>query len=407
MALFYIIQEAVRALNRNRMRAFLTALGIIIGVGAVVAMGAVGAGAQKQVADQIASLGSSVIMVFPGGGNFRGFSGGAGSGTFSIDAEDCDAILNEVPNVSLVTPQTRAGGQIVAGALNWQTQIQGANEYFLAIREWTVVSGDNFTASDVRNQAKICLIGQTIVDQLFPDGNDPVGQTIRIKKIPFKVIGVLDKKGQNVMGQDQDDIILAPYTTVMRRLSHDDHIRGMMISAANDKAITQVSEDVDALLRQRHRVPSSESSPYSLRSQTDIQQLAGSTSGVLSILLGSIAGISLIVGGIGIMNIMLVSVAERTREIGLRMALGARRSAIRTQFLLEASSLSIAGGFIGVMLGILAANIISKFAGWVVFVSPQSVAIAVGFSAAVGIFFGIYPAQKASASNPIEALRYE
>ncbi len=406
MSILNIVQEALRALNRNRVRAFLTALGIIIGVGAVVAMGAVGAGAKKQVADQIASLGSSVIMIFPGGGNFRGFSGGAGSGSYYLDADDCDAIMREVQNVSLITQQSRANAQIVGGANNWQTQVQGANENYLAIRTWGLVSGGNFSSSDVRNQAKVCIIGQTIVDQLFPDGNDPVGETIRIKKVPFKIIGVLDKKGQNVMGQDQDDIIIAPYTTVMRRLSGQEHLSGIMVSATSDKVIDQVSDDINSLLRQRHRVPSTETG-YTLRSQTDIQQIAGATSGVLSVLLGAIAGISLIVGGIGIMNIMLVSVAERTREIGLRMALGARRKAILFQFLLEASSLAVVGGLIGVIMGGVAALIISKFAGWPVLMTVQSILIAVGFAGAVGIFFGFYPAQKASSADPIECLRYE
>lgn len=405
MNLFQIIDEAFRALDRNRIRAFLTALGIIIGVGAVVAMGAVGAGAKKQVEDQVRSLGTAVLMVFPGSGSSRGVSGGAGSGVYLLSESDALAIEREIPHVTATSPLLRTNAQVVAGAQNWATTIQGGDEDFLAIRAWEVVAGENFTSSDVRNQAKVALIGETVRKQLFPD-SDPIGATVRIRKIPFRVIGILEPKGQNVMGQDQDDIVLVPYTTLQRRILGQDRIWGILVGAESDRYLPQLSQDIEMLLNQRNKVPIGENA-YTIRSQTEILSFASATSRVLNILLGSIAGVSLIVGGIGIMNIMLVSVAERTKEIGLRMAIGARRSDIRAQFLLEASVLSLGGGVIGVFLGAFAANAISKFAGWPVLITMQSVTIAVVFAAAVGIFFGFYPAQKAASANPIEALRYE
>ncbi|MCX7834682.1 MAG: ABC transporter permease [bacterium] len=405
MNILQIVYEAFRALDRNRIRAFLTALGIIIGVGAVVAMGAVGAGAKKQVEDQVRSLGTAVLMVFPGSGSPRGVSGGAGSGMYLLSESDAEAIEKEIPHVRATSPLLRTNAQVIAGAQNWATTIQGGDHDFLTIRAWQVVMGENFTSSDVRNQAKVALIGETVRKQLFPD-SDPLGATIRIRKIPFRVIGVLEPKGQNYMGQDQDDVVLIPYTTLQRRILGQDRIWGILVGAESDRHLPQVTQDIEMLLNQRNKVPVGENA-YSIRSQTEILSFASATGKVLNILLGSIAGVSLIVGGIGIMNIMLVSVAERTREIGLRMAIGARRSDIRWQFLLEASVLSLGGGFLGVFLGTAAANIISKFAGWPVLVTPQSITIAVIFAAAVGIFFGFYPAQKAAASNPIDALRYE
>lgn len=405
MSFLQVVVEAFRALDRNRVRAFLTALGIIIGVGAVVAMGAVGAGAKKQVEDQVRSLGTAVLMVFPGSGSQRGVSGGAGTGVYLISEADAAAVEKEVPNVTATSPLLRTNAQVVAGAQNWATLIQGGDEDYLSIRAWQPSQGENFTSSDVRNQAKVALIGETVRKQLFPDGS-PIGATIRIRKIPFRIIGILESKGQNVNGQDQDDVILIPYTTLQRRILGQDHIGGMLVGAESDKHLAQVTQDLEMILNQRNRVPIGENA-YSIRSQTDILSFASATSKVLNILLGSIAGVSLIVGGIGIMNIMLVSVAERTREIGLRMAIGARRRDIRSQFLLEASALSLGGGFIGVLLGTGAASIISKFAGWPVLVTPESVSVAVLFAAAVGIFFGFYPAQKAAASNPIDALRWE
>ncbi|MDK9701037.1 MAG: ABC transporter permease [bacterium] len=406
MNLLNVLLEALRALNRNRVRATLTALGIIIGVGAVIATGAVGAGAKQQVTDQIATLGSSTIMIFPASGMYGGVSGGAASGVYYLELSDIDAIDKEVKNVKASTPMVRTNAQVVAGSQNWSTQVQGADEDFIDIRAWPLSAGENFAQSDIRNNAKVAVLGQTVVDELFPD-DDPIGQTIRVKKVPFKVIGVLSKKGQNTWGMDQDDIILAPYSTVMTRLrGGNDRINNAMVSAESDDVVEQVSADILSLLKLRHRVPDSETG-FNIRSQTDIMKIATSTSGTMSVLLGAIAGISLVVGGIGIMNIMLVSVAERTREIGLRIALGARRRDIRWQFLLEASFLSLGGGLIGVILGTTVASSISKFVGWTMLVTTDSVLVAVLFSAAVGVFFGFYPAQKAASANPIEALRYE
>jgi putative ABC transport system permease protein len=405
MRLLETIRIALDSLLRQKTRAILTMLGIIIGVGAVIAMVAVGQGAQSAVESQIASLGTNMLMVMPGATFQGGVSSGAGAAV-TLKQEDVDALRERCSAVGAVSPATRTGRQVVAGSLNWSTSVQGGNVEYFKIRDWKLQSGSYFTDQDVRGATKVCLIGQTIVDNLYA-GQDPVGQTIRIAKLPFKVIGTLQPKGQNAMGQDQDDLIIAPFPTVQRKIQGIDWVSMILVSAVSKQQISEAQAQITDLLRIRHRLQQWEDNDFTIRTQTDIASAATATSGIMTMLLGSIASVSLIVGGIGIMNIMLVSVTERTREIGIRMSIGARRSDILQQFLIEAVTLSALGGLVGVILGLLTSNLISKFAGWPVFVSPSSVALAFFFAALVGVFFGFYPARKASALSPIDALRYE
>ena len=405
MRLLETIRIAFDSLLRQKTRAILTMLGIIIGVGAVIAMVAVGQGAQSAVESQIASLGTNMLMVMPGATFQGGVSSGAGAAV-TLKEEDVEALRERCPAVAAVSPATRTGRQVVAGSMNWSTSVQGGNVEYFKIRDWRLRSGSYFTDQDVRGATKVCLIGQTIVDNLF-SGQDPVGQTIRIAKLPFKIVGTLQPKGQNAMGQDQDDLIVAPFPTVQRKIQGIDWVSMILVSAVSKQQITEAQAQITELLRIRHRLQQWEDNDFMIRTQTDIASAATATSSIMTMLLGSIASVSLIVGGIGIMNIMLVSVTERTHEIGIRMSIGARRSDILQQFLIEAVTLSILGGLIGVALGLLSSNLISKFAGWPVFVSPSSVALAFLFSGLVGVFFGFYPARKASALSPIDALRYE
>jgi putative ABC transport system permease protein len=399
------IRIAIDSLFRQKTRAILTMLGIIIGVGAVIAMVSIGQGAQSAVEAQIASLGTNVLMIMPGSTYQGGVSSGAGAAVTLRDV-DVEAIRERCPAVDAVSPATRTGRQVVAGSLNWSTSVQGGNAEYFRIRDWKLQAGSYFTEQDVRGATKVCLIGQTVVDNLFP-GQDPIGQTIRIAKLPFKVVGTLQAKGQNAMGQDQDDLIIAPFPTVQRKIQGIDFVGMILVSAVSKQQIPDAQEQITELLRIRHRLQMWEDNDFMIRTQSDIASAATATSGIMTMLLGSIASVSLIVGGIGIMNIMLVSVTERTREIGIRMSIGARRSDILQQFLIEAVVLSVLGGLIGVALGLLSSNLISKFAGWPVFVSPSSVALAFVFSGLVGVFFGFYPARKAAALSPIDALRYE
>lgn len=380
-------------------------LGIVIGVGAVVAMVAIGRGAQAAVESQIASLGTNIMIVFPGATTMGGVSGGAGT-TTTLDEGDVAAIREQAPAVIAVTPSARTNRQVVAGNRNWSTTIQGGNTEFFTIRSWEVEAGELFTEQDVRGATKVCVIGQTVVKNLFPDEN-PVGQIIRIQKLPFTVIGTLRGKGQNAMGQDQDDIIVAPFPTVQRKVMGIDYVGVILMSAAGVGQIPEAQSQVRDILRTRHRLQDWQDDDFTIRTQTDISAAAGSATTILTMLLASIASVSLVVGGIGIMNIMLVSVTERTREIGLRMSIGARRRDILSQFLFEAVLLSLIGGLIGIGLGLGVVSLISKLAGWPVFVSANSIALAFGFSAGIGIFFGFYPARKASMLSPIDALRYE
>ncbi len=405
MKLLNILLSAFRALRRNKMRSFLTMLGIIIGVGAVIAMLAIGQGAEYSVKEQIASLGTNVLMVFPGAQQQAGVRTAAGSAV-TLTEDDALAIQRECPAVQYLSPGSGAGGQVIAGNLNWSTGISGVGNDYLEIRQWSVEYGQFFTDADVKAAAKVCVLGKTVADNLFPESS-PVEQTIRIRNVPFKVVGVLTKKGQNTAGQDQDDIILAPYTTVIRRLSHWPNLRSILVSATGLKDIPTAQAQITELLRMRHKIQPYESDDFTIRNQTDLAATATATTEILTILLASIASVSLLVGGIGIMNIMLVSVTERTREIGIRMSIGARGRDILTQFLIEALVLSLLGGIVGIIVGTTGSSIISKFAKWPTIVTPFSIILSFGFSIAIGIFFGFYPARKAALLNPIDALRYE
>ncbi len=405
MRIALLLKAALRAIARNKMRSTLTVLGIIIGVGAVIAMVGIGEGASSMVQSQIASLGDNLINIFPGSRMAGGVHGGAG--TYSMLTEDdVVAIRTQVPWVTAVSPVARTGAQVVYGNQNWGTQIYGGSESIFAIRRWAIVSGTGFNDSAVRGVAKVAVIGQTVAEQLF-QGSDPVGQSIRIKKIPFTVIGVLDKKGQNSWGQDQDDVIFAPYTTVLKKISGEDHLNMILASATSMQALPQAVEAISQLLRARHRIAAGKDDDFTVRTQQDIANIAGSTSQVMRTLLAVIASISLFVGGIGIMNIMLVSVTERTREIGIRMAVGAKGWHVMLQFLAEAVVLACFGGLLGIGVGVGAANIVRKTANWPVLIQPQAILVAFLFAAAIGIFFGFWPARKASRLDPIEALRYE
>ena len=400
------IRIALRALRRNKLRSTLTALGIIIGVGAVIAMVGIGNGAKSQVEAQIASLGQNVILVFSGNFSSGGVrSGWGGAGTLTID--DAEAISREVTGVAHVSPEVRDRQQILANGLNWNTQVLGEGIDYLEIRDGPLDDGAMFSEQDVRSAAKVCIIGKTIANQLFAN-QDPIGESLRIRNIPFKILGVLTGKGLSVMGSDQDDVVIVPYTSLMKRISRRTNINSVTVQSESSKISARVQNDITLLLRQRHRTGSGgRDDDFTIRGQEEIANAATATTRTMSVLLGAIASVSLIVGGIGIMNIMLVSVTERTREIGIRMAVGAYGRDILLQFLIEAITLSSLGGVIGILLGIGAAEMLSVMAGWPTLISVTSIVVAFLFSAAVGVFFGFYPARKASRLDPIEALRYE
>jgi putative ABC transport system permease protein len=402
MRILATIRLALRALRRNKMRSLLTMLGIIIGVGSVIASVSITTGATKQVSDKVASLGQNVVTVFSGNFTSGAMRGGWGSAP-TLTVADTLAIQDEVANVVAVSPEVRDRAQILANGLNWNTQIQGESPDYPQIRDWNIASGAMFSDSDVRSFAKVAVIGKTIVDQLYPDG-DPVGQTLVIRNIPFKVVGVLEPKGFNLFGQDQDDVVLIPYTSHMKRITKRTFVNSIMVQAATQDSITQVQNDISALLLARHKSPEPD---FTVRTQLELMAMATSTSRVMSILLGAIASVSLIVGGIGIMNIMLVSVTERTREIGIRMAVGARGGDILVQFLVEAVTLSFIGGLTGICLGMGASQIVSSVTGWPTLTPYSWIGIASLSSGLVGVVSGFYPAWKASKLDPIEALRYE
>jgi putative ABC transport system permease protein len=399
-----ILKVGMKAIARNKLRSILTALGIIIGVACVIAMIAVGGGAQAAVQAQINSLGSNFLMIFPGVATQSGAR--IFTGLSTITEEDVAAVKSECPAVAYVSASVRSGAQVVAGNTNWGTSIQGVGVDWPFVRSWNPDKGAFFGDSEVRSAAKVAILGATVANSLFPDGN-AVDQMVRIKNIPFKVIGVLEAKGGSTMGQDQDDTVIAPYTTVMKLIKRTTKIDMFMASAVSREAVDEAQAEIEALLRQRHRIQSGQDSDFMIRSQQEIAQTADQTSRQMSALLAAIASISLLVGGIGIMNIMLVSVTERTREIGIRMAIGAKGRDILTQFLIEALSLSIAGGAIGIALGVGTSRFLAWKQQWPIVLSPTAVLLAFGFSAAIGIFFGFYPAQKASRLDPIDALRYE
>jgi len=399
---------AVEALWVNKMRSFLTMLGIIIGVGAVIAMLAVGEGASRKISQQISTLGSNLLIVLPGSVTSGGIRMGSGT-QMTLNMADAEAIEKECPAVEAVSPILNGVAQVVYGNANWSTGVYGAGVSILTIRDLALTSGRPFTEQDIRSAAKVCLIGQTVADNLFGD-MDPTGQIVRIKKVPFTVIGLLEPKGQSLMGQDQDDVVYIPITTAQKRI-FGTHFAGMvrsiMVKAKSADDLPAAESQVNALLRQRHRIGPKGEADFSVRNLTQMLQVAEQSTKVMTLLLGAIASVSLLVGGIGIMNIMLVSVTERTREIGIRMAVGAKIRDIRFQFLVEALTLSFFGGMIGVMAGVTASWVITALAGWATVITPLSIGLAVGFSGLVGIFFGYYPAYKASLLNPIEALRHE
>ncbi len=405
MDLLSIARIAWRALSRNKLRSALTMLGIVIGVGAVIAMVGVGQGAQKKVQDQIAAMGTNVVYVSSGTVNRGGLQMGSGA-TKSLVYDDVQAILREVAGVAAAAPGSNASAQVVWENQNWGTHVTGTEPQYFDIREWPIASGSSFTQDDVTHVANVVVLGQTVKQSLF--GNlDPVGQTVRIGNLPFKVLGVLAAKGQSGIGQDQDDVLFVPITTMQKKINGQDWLQNIMVSAVSQPATYVVQQQITSLLRDRHRIYPGEQDDFQVRNLADVAELADQSARVMTLLLASIAGVSLIVGGIGIMNIMLVSVTERTREIGVRIAIGATEADVERQFLTESVVLSLMGGAMGVLFGVGSSLVISKVAGWAVLISPVAIVSAVVFSMAVGVFFGFYPARKASRLDPIEALRFE
>jgi putative ABC transport system permease protein len=402
------LRIALRALMVNKMRSALTMLGIIIGVGAVITMVAVGSGAKARIAEQIASMGSNMLIILSGSSTSGGFRGGMGT-VPTLTVDDAKAIQNEIPSVQYVAPNLSGVSQVVYGNQNWSTIINGSTPEVLAIRDWPLTSGRPFIQQDVDGATKVALLGKTVVDNLF-GGMDPIGQVIRIKKIPFTVIGVLASKGQSTWGQDQDDTIFVPLTTAQKRLFGQQFpgmVRVIQVQARGPEVMKEAEDQINDLLRQRHRIQPNQDNDFSVRNLAELMSSAEQSANVMSLLLGAIASISLIVGGIGIMNIMLVSVTERTREIGIRIAVGAKGRDILLQFLIESLVLSLIGGTLGIMIGIAGTFILSSFTQWPVLFSIEAILLAFLFSGSVGVFFGFYPARRASLLNPIEALRYE
>jgi putative ABC transport system permease protein len=406
MSIKNLLKIAFNALLRNKLRAFLTMLGIIIGVASVIAMLGIGEGSKISIQEQIAGMGLNLVTVVPGSQQRGGVQFGA-STMQSLKETDVNAILSDCPAVQLASPEVRGNGQVVFGALNWPTSLYGENESYLQIRERSVANGRMFTDRELSGAAKVCLLGQTVVKNLFGEGADPVGQVIRFKKVPFLVIGVLEPKGLNTFGQDQDDIILAPYTTVQKRILAISWIQSIYTSAVDSKSTDLAAKQIEETLRRQHKIKASDQNDFTIRNQTELLSTFSSVSNILTILLGAIAGISLLVGGIGIMNIMYVSVTERTREIGLRMAIGGKGIDILLQFLTESILISITGGIIGILVGIAASKIIGSAMSWPVVVLPGSEILSFAVCTVIGVFFGWYPARKASNLDPIDALRYE
>ena len=401
-----LIKIAWRALLRNKTRALLTMLGIIIGIGSVIGMVSIGQSSSQSINDQISEMGTNMIMVMRKAER----SGGVNIGSDSVQtmrASDADAILAGSKNVIMASPMVASAGQIVYGSQNWPGSIQGGNSSYLAINKRNISSGANFTENDVKQAAKVCLIGTTVRDNIFPNGENPLGKIIRFGKIPMKIIGVLESKGQNQMGQDQDDIVIAPYTTVQKRMLAVNYVHMIFASAASEDVAYAAVSDIENILRKEHRIKAGKDNDFEVRTQQQILEIMGSITGILTLLLTAVAAISLLVGGIGIMNIMYVTVTERTREIGLRMAVGGKNSDILMQFLAESTILSLAGGIIGIFLGVGLAFGASYALNWPFIVSLGSVAISFLVCALIGIFFGWYPARKAANLDPINALRYE
>lgn len=407
-----LFKIALKAIAANKLRSFLTALGIIISVASVIAMLAIGQGSKRSIRQQISEMGSNMIMIHPGA-DMRGGVRQDPSEMQTLKISDFEALRDEARFITAISPSVNSSGQFVSGNNNTPSTVYGINQDYLEIRQLEVEDGEMFTDQDIKTAAKVCLLGKTVVDNLFPDGSDPIGKVVRFNSIPFRVIGVLKSKGYNSMGQDQDDVVLAPYTTVMKRILAVTYLQGINCSAVTEAATDQAIEDITSILRRTHKLKDAtetteaEEDDFTIRSQEEMASMMNSTMNLLTILLGSVAGISLIVGGIGIMNIMYVSVTERTKEIGLRMSVGARGIDILSQFLIEAALLSISGGILGIVFGIGASFLIKILANMPIYIQPWSIFVSFGVCTFIGVFFGWYPAQKAARMNPIEAIRYE
>lgn len=400
-----LLKIALKALNNNKLRCFLTMLGIIIGVASVITMLAIGQGSKMSIKKQISEMGSNMIMIHPGNMQRGGVRQSADD--MQTLKEDDYVAIGQLPGVAAVSPTLSSGGQLVNGNNNYPSQVQGITPEYLDIRQFKIDEGTMFTPHDIKSAAKVCVLGKTVADNLFPDGLSPIGKVIRFGKIPLTVIGVLESKGTNSMGQDQDDIVLLPYTTVMKRILAVDYIQGIFASAVDESETEATIEEITGLLRSRHKLNEQDENDFEIRSQQELSEMMNSTSDMMTVLLACIAGISLLVGGIGIMNIMYVSVTERTREIGLRMAIGARGIDILSQFLIESVIISVSGGIIGVILGALAAWLVNLLASWPVYIQVWSVILSFAVCTVTGVFFGWYPAKKAAGLDPIEAIRYE
>ena len=401
-----LFKIALRALANNKLRAFLTMLGIIIGVASVIAMLAIGQGSKKSIQQQISEMGSNMIMIHPGA-EMRGGVRQDPAAMQTLKLENYEKLSEECTYLSGISPNVSSSGQLVAGANNYPSSVSGVSMDYLTIRQLTVEQGEMFTENDIRTAAKVCVIGKTIVDNLFPDGSDPIGKVIRCNQIPFRVIGVLKSKGYNSMGMDQDDVVLAPYSTVMKRLLAQTYLSGIFASALTEDMTDEAVDEITTILRREHKLKETDDDDFTIRTQQELSSMLNTTTDLMTTLLACIAGISLVVGGIGIMNIMYVSVTERTREIGLRMSVGARGVDILSQFLIEAILISITGGLIGVIIGCGASFMIKTIAHWPVFIQPWSVLLSFLVCTVTGVFFGWYPAKKAADLDPIDALRYE
>lgn len=401
-----LLKIAIRALANNKLRAFLTMLGIIIGVASVIAMLAIGQGSKRSIQQQISEMGSNMIMIHPGA-EMRGGVRQDPSAMQTLKLENYEKLSEECTYLSGISPNVSSSGQLVAGSNNYPSSVSGVSIDYLNIRQLSVEQGEMFSENDIRTAAKVCVIGKTIVDNLFPDGSDPIGKVIRCNQIPMRVVGVLKSKGYNSMGQDQDDVVLAPYTTVMKRLLAQTYLGGIFASALTEDMTEEAVEEITSILRREHKLKATDDDDFTIRTQQELSSMLNTTTDLMTTLLACIAGISLVVGGIGIMNIMYVSVTERTREIGLRMSVGARGVDILSQFLIEAILISITGGVIGVIIGCGASFMIKSIAHWPVFIQPWSVLLSFAVCTITGVFFGWYPAKKAADLDPIDAIRYE
>lgn len=401
-----LFKIAFRALANNKLRAFLTMLGIIIGVASVIAMLAIGQGSKRSIQKQISEMGSNMIMIHPGA-EMRGGVRQDPSSMQTLKLENYETLRDECMYLSAISPNVSASGQLISGSNNYPSSVSGVSIGYLTIRQLTVEQGEMFTEEDIRTAAKVCVIGKTIVDNLFPDGQDPIGKIIRCNQVPLRVVGVLKSKGYNSMGMDQDDVVLSPYTTVMKRLLAQTYLSGIFASALTEDMTEEAVDEITNILRREYKLKEADDDDFTIRTQQELSSMLNTTTDLMTTLLACIAGISLVVGGIGIMNIMYVSVTERTREIGLRMSVGARGIDILSQFLIESILISITGGLIGVILGCGASFIIKSVAHWPVFIQPWSVLLSFAVCTFTGVFFGWYPAKKAADLDPIEALRYE